>query len=95
METVDKELVCAECGTTFVFSTGEQEFYSSRGLSNEPRRCPDCRQARKERRPRGDYGPREMYPVVCANCGADTQVPFKPTGIRPVYCADCFSKMRA
>ena len=94
----DKELVCADCGKTFVFTAGEQEFYASRGLTNEPRRCPDDRQARKQRRSGeggGRTGTREMYPAVCANCGNETQVPFRPTGIRPVYCSDCFSQMRS
>ena len=35
---VDKVLVCRDCGREFVFSAGEQEFYSSRGLQHEPRR---------------------------------------------------------
>lgn len=37
-------------------------------------------------------GPREEHEVTCADCGAQTTVPFKPTGERPVYCRDCFSK---
>lgn len=40
-------------------------------------------------------GPREMHDAVCARCGKETQVPFKPTGARPVYCSDCFRMMRA
>jgi CxxC-x17-CxxC domain-containing protein len=40
-------------------------------------------------------GPREMHDAVCARCGNETQVPFKPTGARPVYCSDCFRMMRA
>ena len=39
-------------------------------------------------------GPREMFDAVCARCGKDTQVPFRPTGARPVYCSDCFRLMR-
>ena len=39
-------------------------------------------------------GPREMFDAVCARCGKDTQVPFKPTGARPVYCSDCFRLVR-
>jgi CxxC-x17-CxxC domain-containing protein len=35
---------------------------------------------------------REMHDVVCAQCGKNTQVPFRPSGGRPVYCSDCFSK---
>ncbi|MCL0044070.1 zinc-ribbon domain containing protein [Dehalococcoidia bacterium] len=94
MTYVDKELVCVECGANFIFTTGEQEFYASRGLTNEPRRCSNCRQSRKDRRYRGDDRPREMYPAVCANCGVETQVPFKPTGVRPVYCTECFNSAR-
>lgn len=37
--------------------------------------------------------PREMTQVICSNCGKETEVPFKPTGDRPVYCRDCFAKM--
>ena len=91
----DKELVCADCGKTFVFTAGEQEFYAGRGLTNEPRRCPEDRQARKQRRSGAGGGTREMYPAVCANCGKETQVPFRPTGVRPVYCSDCFSQTRS
>ena len=39
-------------------------------------------------------GPREMFDTVCARCGKDTQVPFRPTGARPVYCSDCFRLVR-
>jgi CxxC-x17-CxxC domain-containing protein len=35
-----------------------------------------------------------MFPAVCAQCGQQTQVPFKPSGSRPVYCSDCFSQRR-
>ena len=43
----DKTLVCKECGKEFVFTAGEQEFYAEKGFQNEPQRCRDCRQARK------------------------------------------------
>ena len=32
----------------------------------------------------------EMYNAVCAKCGKECQVPFKPSGGRPVLCSDCF-----
>jgi CxxC-x17-CxxC domain-containing protein len=94
----DKTLTCMECGDEFTFTTGEQEFYASRGYTNEPRRCPRCCSARKsQQRGYGDsYGSaREMHPAVCAECGRDTMVPFLPRGDRPVYCSDCFSSMRS
>lgn len=35
---------------------------------------------------------RVMYKAVCSNCGKDCEVPFKPTGSKPVLCSECFSK---
>jgi CxxC-x17-CxxC domain-containing protein len=40
-----------------------------------------------------DRAPRQMTQVTCSNCGKETEVPFVPTGDRPVYCSDCFSQM--
>ncbi len=92
MALSDKTLTCEECGNDFTFTVGEQEFFASRGFTNEPKRCPQDREARKSQR--GGSGPREMHPVVCARCGMDTTVPFVPSGDKPVYCSDCFSKMK-
>jgi len=94
MALEDKTLTCRDCGREFVFTTGEQEFYLSHGLQNEPSRCPECRTTRRRER-QGGYGqPRQMYNVVCANCGAETTVPFEPREGRPVYCKECYAKMR-
>ncbi len=41
-----------------------------------------------------DRPPREMHDAVCADCGQETQVPFKPDQDRPVYCRDCYKKRR-
>ena len=94
----DKSIQCADCGTTFTFSAAEQEQFASRGYTNEPKRCLSCRQARKsERNGSGSgYGAprREMFPAVCAQCGAETKVPFQPRQDRPVYCSDCYSKTK-
>lgn len=34
---------------------------------------------------------RELFDAICAQCGAETRVPFRPTSGRPVYCRDCFA----
>jgi len=86
----DKTLVCKECGDEFIFTAGEQEFYSERGFQNEPQRCKKCRDARKT----AARGPREYFTAVCASCGNEAKVPFAPKTDRPVYCSDCFAKMR-
>jgi CxxC-x17-CxxC domain-containing protein len=100
----DKTLTCRDCSQEFVFTTGEQEFFASRGLTNEPGRCPECRAQRKQSQ--GSYSgggyatngydrpQREMFPAVCAQCGKDCQVPFQPRTDRPVYCSDCFAVQR-
>ena len=99
---VDRTLTCSDCNAQFTFTVGEQEFYQQRGFTNEPRRCPECRAARKSARGegggggggygnRGGYGgEREMFSAVCAECGREARVPFQPRGDRPVYCSDCF-----
>ena len=94
MALTDKILTCGDCGQEFTFTTGEQEFYSSRGLLNEPRRCPQCRAARRSQR-RGNYGDsRSVHSAICAVCGIETTVPFEPTEGRPVYCKECYVKVK-
>ena len=102
----DKVLTCVDCGTEFVFSASEQEFFSQKGFASAPKRCTSCR---AQRRASGGYGggsyssggygydrpPREMHDATCARCGKETQVPFRPTGARPVYCSDCFRLVRS
>ena len=94
----DRTLTCVECGEAFTFSADDQQYHADKGYENEPKRCSSCRQARRNQSSGGgfgggfDRGPREMHPVVCAECGKDTTVPFVPRGDRPVYCSDCFSR---
>ncbi|MCL5045808.1 MAG: zinc-ribbon domain containing protein [Actinobacteria bacterium] len=95
----DKTLKCKDCGNEFVFTAGEQEFYAEKGFQNEPSRCTDCRSTRRRERNSGGsnfgYGSqREMFQVTCAACGAETEVPFRPTAGRPVYCRDCFQNVK-
>ena len=91
---VDKLLNCRDCGKEFVFTAGEQQFYASKGLQHEPRRCNDCRSNRRQSDGGGSRSPRVMHDVICNSCGRLTQVPFVPTGSRPVYCLDCFQGSR-
>ncbi len=96
MSYQDKVLTCRDCGQQFTFTAGEQEFYASKGLQNEPGRCPDCRAIRRGSRGgaggAGGGASRQMFDVVCSSCGQPTQLPFQPTSGRPVYCSDCFSR---
>ena len=103
MALQDRTIVCRDCGRDFIFTGGEQEFYASKGLENDPVRCPECRNARKSSRTTLDndssyvrYGgaasfggrtPRQMHPAGCAMCGDMIEVPFLPRGDRPVFCS--------
>jgi len=90
----DKVLSCKDCGGQFVFSVREQEFFAEKGFSNQPLRCRDCRQVRRSQspdRPLARNANRPTYPAVCAACGVETTVPFRPRGDRPVFCRACFS----
>ncbi len=100
MSFQNKTLSCAACGAAFDFTAEEQELFQTKGYINEPKRCPSCRAARKsERGGGGSYGgsssygsPRQMFPVKCATCGKDSEVPFEPRGDWPVYCSVCYRK---
>jgi len=101
--SADKTLTCRDCGTSFVFTASEQDFFLEKGFTNEPGRCPDCRAASKARRnaSSGGFGysnsggydrpQRQMYPAVCSSCGKATEVPFEPRLDKPVYCRDCYT----
>jgi CxxC-x17-CxxC domain-containing protein len=94
----DETLTCVDCGRTFPFTANEQEFFASKGFTNKPSRCGDCRAARKAAgggRGGSQHGGgsthREMFRATCSQCGGVAEVPFQPRGDKPVYCRDCFS----
>ena len=88
----DKVLVCKDCGSEFVFTEGEQEFFAQKGFENVPVRCKECRDKKKERTNQRE--PRKFYDAVCSDCGVECQVPFEPKDERPVYCSDCLKNHR-
>jgi CxxC-x17-CxxC domain-containing protein len=94
----DRILTCRDCGQEFIFTAGEQAFFASKGLSNPPARCPDCRAARRNgsrSQSTSTRSQREQYEAVCSNCGRQTTVPFIPRDDRPVYCSDCYQEIRS
>src|SRR5215204_6773302 len=96
----DRTLTCADCGNAFTFSADDQSYHAQKGFTNAPKRCPNCRAAKREQRGGSSYGgsydsggysgQRELFSATCASCGKEARVPFQPRGDKPVYCSDCF-----
>ena len=42
----------------------------------------------------GDRGPVTMHKAICDECHKSCEVPFRPSGDKPVYCNDCFGSKR-
>jgi CxxC-x17-CxxC domain-containing protein len=104
MSFEDKSLQCSDCGANFTWSVQDQEFFQSKGYTNTPKRCPSCRETRKAERGNsggnsGGYSSgyttrAQMFPATCSDCGKATQVPFEPRNGKPVYCSDCYRKVK-
>jgi len=93
----DVDLACAKCGAHI----SQLPFQPS---GDRPVYCSECNRAFRQDRPndrggnsRGPRAPRQMYSVntTCAQCGTQiTELPFQPTGDKPVYCRDCMMARR-
>jgi ssDNA-binding Zn-finger/Zn-ribbon topoisomerase 1 len=75
MAYTDKPIICRDCGREFVFTAGEQEFYSQKGFLNDPVRCPECRRARKQARDQGAQ--RESRSQGTPQAGVGSKQPIK------------------
>jgi CxxC-x17-CxxC domain-containing protein len=89
LSPVDRTLNCRDCGREFVFTAGEQDFYASKGLTNDPVRCPSCRSARKSSMTRSNSfeAPEDTGYVryeKFASFGGRT-----PRQMHPATCAEC------
>ena len=91
MEFTDMELTCAQCGASFIFTADEQLFFHEKGFTNLPRRCPACRVKRAPTKAAGKTAAKRETVAVCASCGKETTVPFRPTKGQPVLCRKCFA----
>ncbi len=94
----DVDLSCAKCNTHI----SQLPFQPS---GDRPVYCSDCNRAFRDSKSshagggfgRGPRPERQMYQVnlTCADCGcAITQLPFQPSGDKPVYCSNCLRSRR-
>lgn len=103
-------IICRDCGANFDWPQGSRGTQAATAEAVAPDRCPNCRARHaSEAADTGDWSPgdlstsrvsshsrreQQMFPVLCAGCGKQTQVPFEPRHNRPVYCSQCFGKRR-
>ena len=96
MDFIDRILMCADCGQSFVFTAGEQLFFFDKQFRNDPKRCKPCKSRRASVSAQPGSGPaaagisRTETRTICSACSVETTVPFKPTQGRPVLCRQCF-----
>jgi CxxC-x17-CxxC domain-containing protein len=85
------QAICAECGKRC-----EVPF---RPTGDKPVYCSDCfgkkdvpGNTRFDRRDSGrlSFSEKKMFDAICDKCGKECEVPFRPTGDKPVFCSDCF-----
>ena len=91
------EAICSDCGKRCEVPfkpTGDKPIYCSQCFTNHGGASRSERPERGGReRPRfGDRGDRPMFDATCDTCGKKFQLPFRPTGEKPVYCNDCFDR---
>jgi len=58
----EMRIICRQCGSEFVFTKAEQEFYEQQGFTF-PRRCKECRSEKRS----------EPHHLVCSQCGSELQ----------------------
>jgi CxxC-x17-CxxC domain-containing protein len=62
--------------------------------ASRPFQRPDHFRRPENRDPGNSFRERRLNKAICADCNKECEVPFKPTGDRPVYCRDCFSRRK-
>lgn len=72
-------------------SSGASEKRSFSGSFQQPSHSRD----RDNRRPDNNFRERVLHKAICAECQKECEVPFRPSGDRPVYCKECFAKRKA
>jgi CxxC-x17-CxxC domain-containing protein len=99
MTYADKHLICRHCGSEFLFTAFEQEFYVLNNFTHEIEYCRTCRKARKALSQPVFLRPSQSLPAVVSMrgatsmvCGTTIAASFAPRVDRPIYCAECYEQ---
>ncbi len=92
----NKPVYCRDCFQEHKPQDGVVRRLSSRSSSRPNYRSSDSSRERYDARVRrqSDKGTPDLYTTTCSNCNRNTTVPFKPTGTKPVYCRECYKKLK-
>jgi len=97
MTYADKHLICRHCGTEFLFTAFEQEFYVLNNFTHEIECCRACRRARKApsqpvflHSAQSPRAVRHRQVTTCMVCGTTIAATFAPRVGGPIYCAECY-----
>ncbi|MCK5044891.1 hypothetical protein KAR26_04170 [Candidatus Parcubacteria bacterium] len=88
------EAICADCGKRCEVPfkpTGDKPVYCSQCFSNH-RESPVSNRSERRDHERPRFQDKRMFDATCDQCGKRFELPFRPTGDKPVYCNDCFGK---
>ena len=72
--------------------SGDSENRFDRGSPDRNRAESGRNNFRKSERNKDLNKDLEMFDIICDKCGKNSQVPFKPTSSKPVFCRDCFRR---
>ena len=89
------QATCAECGNSCEVPfkpSGDKPIFCSNCFQKKGNRNEDSRSSGGRHSGRSDYEEKRMFAATCDKCGNACEVPFRPTGDRPVYCKQCFGK---
>jgi len=87
--------VCSECGDSCEVPfrpTGDKPVYCNSCFRGQDNGGGRGNRFGGERREKPRFRDKQMYDAVCDKCGKDCQVPFRPTGDKPIFCNNCFGK---
>lgn len=88
------QATCAECGEkcSVPFKpTGSKPVFCSNCFGKKEGGSNGNRFDRRDSN-RSSFGDKQMFKAICDKCQEECEVPFKPTGDKPVFCSNCFSK---
>lgn len=85
--------ICSNCGNDCEVPfkpTGDKPVFCSDCFKKQDHSSSNRFESKRFDRPR--FGEKKMFSAICDNCGNACEVPFRPTGEKPVFCSNCFAK---